>query len=66
MKWIKVENELPDYDTQVLWYDEMGHYFIDEIDHDNDWYNFQECHIDFNGDKIKILYWMPLPEAPKY
>lgn len=62
--WIKVETDLPDYDVDVLWVDEHGYRFCGEIDHDNDFPNFQSWHKDFNGNEVKIIAWMPLPEPP--
>lgn len=66
MKWISVKEKLPDYDVDVLWIDESGHQFIGEIDHDNDWQNFQSWNRDFDNNVIPITHWMPLPKAPLF
>ena len=44
MEWISVKKELPDYDVMVLWIREDGLMFLADIDHDNDWYHFQEIY----------------------
>jgi hypothetical protein len=63
--WISVEDRLPDYDVNVLWIDEHGFCFVSEIDHDNDWQNFQSWHKDYDGKEIKIIAWQPLPKSPQ-
>jgi Protein of unknown function (DUF551) len=64
-EWISVEDDLPDFDTPVLWVTESGNQFVEEIDHDNDWENFQGTYRDINGEIIKITHWRSLPENPQ-
>jgi hypothetical protein len=63
MKWISVKDQLPEYDTLVLWCMESGYMFIDEIDHDNDWEHFSKIRSMFSPDHI--THWMPLPASPE-
>ena len=76
MEWISVNDKLPEYDIMVLWIREDGLIFIADIDHDNDWYHFQEIYgndcLGFDSSKmmedtieVKITHWMPLPKPPK-
>ncbi len=53
MKWINIEDELPEEDTTVLLWDSMFNtYMIASI-------NFEPEKIDAD-----ISHWMPLPEPP--
>ncbi len=64
--WMSVKYELPEYETEVLWYFENEKYLIAEIYEDED-----NAHIlgGYNSD-TNIVYspathWMPLPKPPQ-
>ena len=58
MKWISVNDELPDFDETVLWTREDGYSFVADIDHDNDWENFKKLYgKNFDGSYTEITHW---------
>jgi hypothetical protein len=64
MDWIKVEDNLPDYDELVLWWCPSGNYYLFDIDKDMDWQWIEERF--GNEDKAYIpSHWARLPKGPE-
>ena len=61
MEWISVRDYLPESSKAVLYYSELGAWFIGAL-YDGKWHNLSDQKpIDKN---FHITHWMPLPEPP--
>jgi len=58
-QWIKVIDDLPDYDEFVLWFREDGNMFVSELDKDGNHWLYPMI----KGQRP--THWMRLPEPPK-
>lgn len=61
-KWIRVEDDLPDYDVPVLWYSEDGLMHVEDLDKDGNPWLYERMVEGFP--LARITHWMPLPESP--
>lgn len=63
-QWISVEDELPDFDIDVIWKMDSGHYFVSDIDHDCDFDTLKKIYESPLLDKFecqdKITHWRPV------
>ncbi len=60
--WRSVEDELPDKNTDVLFYDENGQFHNGVMSRFRGYTEF----IDYDGNTLHdITHWMPFPEPPK-
>jgi hypothetical protein len=61
MEWIKIEDELPEEEVEVLalvlYEDGTTDYDLNEY-YDGEWL--------LSGSQVKVTHWMPLPEMPEY
>lgn len=63
--WISVKDQLPDFDEQVLWFRSDGFMFVEDLDKDMDWEQFNDfSHLSWLGPDIEITHWAPLPCPP--
>lgn len=56
-RWISVEDDLPEKDTEVMVYDKGGLFGLAYYDSAGTWHSYATCY--------RITHWMPLPEAPE-
>lgn len=56
-RWIRVEDDLPEKDTEVMVYDKGGLFGLAYYDSAGTWHSYATCY--------RITHWMPLPKAPE-
>lgn len=68
MRWIPVEERLPESCVDVLCWYEYYHWTPEKVLPEYGigyWWNGMWCGEVANGRERRVLYWMPLPEPPK-